>query len=245
MMEKSRNLQIVIPMAGEGKRFHDAGYDVSKPLIPINGVPMIKAAIDSLDLPYAKYTFVMRENTKKEVYSILKENYNCDVVTIDRLTEGPAITCLSAIYHLEMENPLIIANCDQIMTWNSKSFLSSCDEDIDGLIVTYDSSVPHNSYALVNNLGYVEKVKEKEVISNISLNGIHYWRRSIDFVKSTCKMLSEGDKAPNGEFYVGPTYNHMINSGGRVKIHHLQKGQHWPVGTPADLQEFLTRHEKV
>ena len=33
-------LNIVLPMAGRGSRFAEAGYAVPKPLIPIHGIPV-------------------------------------------------------------------------------------------------------------------------------------------------------------------------------------------------------------
>ena len=38
----------IIPMAGEGIRFADQGYRLPKPLIPINGVPMVVRAAKCL-----------------------------------------------------------------------------------------------------------------------------------------------------------------------------------------------------
>jgi len=77
------------------------------------------------------------------------------------------------------------------------------------------------------------------VISTISLNGIHYWKHGRDFVSSYDKMVENNDRASNGEFYVGPSYNYMIKEGKNIGIYHLPKIQHHAVGTPDDLREYL------
>jgi hypothetical protein len=88
----------------------------------------------------------------------------------------------------------------------------------------------------------VQEIKEKQVISDISLNGIHYWRKGFYFVESAQKMIGLGDTAPNGEYYVGPTYNYMIRYyGRRVGIHQVPTWQHNPVGVPEDLNTFLQK----
>ena len=64
------------------------------------------------------------------------------------------------------------------MWWNSEQFLSAARNfTIDGLVVTYTCDKKKNSFAQINREGFVTQMKEKEVISNISLNGIHYWRK--------------------------------------------------------------------
>lgn len=242
-MGKFRDLQVIIPLAGEGKRFSDAGFQTIKPLIPVKGIPMIKASVDSLNFGEASYHFVVRKSNSQDefLFELLKSNYaKSSIRSVQTTTAGPAITCLIPVFDLDFEKPLVIANCDQIMKWNSRDFLDFCfDSGADGTIVTYDANVPHNSYAKLDDKGLVTCVREKEVISNISLNGIHFWKKASYFFKSTCRMIAENDRAPNGEFYVGPSYNHMIKEGFKVKNYHLKDGQHWPVGVPADLERYL------
>jgi hypothetical protein len=129
------------------------------------------------------------------------------------------------------------------MEWNSNSFLLNVRQ-FDGAVVTYHSDTDKNSYARVNKKGYVTEIREKEVISNISLNGIHYWKKGSHFVSSAEAMIASNDRAPNGEFYVGPTYNYMLQIGQTVGIYHIPNQQHHPVGVPIDLENYLI-HEKA
>ena len=232
-------MQIIIPMAGLGERFTSEGYTEPKPLIKINGLTMIELVLKSLMIN-GRFIFVVRpELDINLVHSVIKKTVReYEFVITEELTEGPACSVLLCENKLNKEDELIVANCDQIMDWNSSSFLNTARKN-DGTVVTYYSQTPKNSYARLNKFNKVTEIKEKEVISNISLNGIHYWRKAKFFLESAHKMIDANDRAPNGEFYVGPTYNYMISEGFSVGIYHIPKDHHHPVGTPTDLQRYL------
>jgi len=234
-------LNILIPMAGLGKRFSDRGFTNPKPLIDVDGVPMIERAINSLGIK-GNYIFIL----KKSKYSLdIKASIknikpNSLIREIDYTTQGPATTCNLVRDVIDSSSSLIIGNCDQIMWWNGGSFVNFCSyEEYDGVVVTYFCDETKNSYAKIDKYGMVTEIREKQVISNISLNGIHYWKQGCDFISSYDKMVENNDRAPNGEFYVGPSYNYMIKEGKNIGIYHLPKIQHHAVGTPDDLREYL------
>lgn len=236
-------MNIVIPMAGEGTRFPRDTYKIPKPLIQINGVPMIEHAVQSLGLS-GTYHFIIRKDSYYDqvctlLHSILPSS---KIISVEETTQGPASSCLLFRDFIDNEEELVIANCDQIMWWDSDLFLTTARYyKYDGLVVTYTTDTQKNSYARIDKKGFVCEIKEKEVISNISLNGIHYWRKGRYFVQSAESMIKYNDKAPNGEFYVGPSYNHMIKKGLKVGIHHIPNWQHNPVGVPEDLETFISK----
>lgn len=237
-------MNIVIPMAGRGERFLKDGYTKPKPLIEFNNKTMIEYAIESLNLT-GDYIFIVYkysdENLNQELDKILRK-YSNKIIVIDYVTQGPAESALLAKDYINNDEPLLITNCDQIMDWNSNEFYSFINQsNLDGLVVTYDSNTPKNSYVKLNDWGLAERFAEKEVISNFSLNGIHYWKRGRYFVESTNKMISN-DIRCNGEFYISLTYNQMIESGLNVGIYHIESNQHHAVGTPEDLQLYITNN---
>lgn len=239
-------MNIIIPMAGEGTRFPKDTYKIPKPLIDIRGEPMIQRAIESLGLN-GTYHFVIRKDSYyDQVCSLLhKILIEPKIISVEETTEGPAASCLLFKDFVDSEEELVIANCDQIMWWDSDLFLTTARYyKYDGLVVTYSTTTPKNSYARIDHEGFVKEIKEKEVISDISLNGIHYWRKGKYFVQSAEDMIKCNDRAPNGEFYVGPSYNHMIKQGLKVGIHHIPNYQHNPVGVPEDLNSFLEKYER-
>lgn len=237
-------MNILIPMAGLGSRFPSHTYPMPKPLIEVNGEPMISKAIKSLNLD-GTYFFVIAKN---QFSSLVKETItaikpNSKFIEIDYITEGPANSALLFRDQINSDEELVIANCDQIMEWNSVNFLHNV-RLYDGAVVTYHTDTDKNSYARLDKNGLVVEIREKEVISNVSLNGIHYWKKGSHFVSSADKMMELQDRAPNGEFYIGPTYNHMIRQGLQVGIYHIPNEQHHPVGVPDDLKKYL-EHAKT
>lgn len=230
---------VLIPMAGLGIRFATQGFALPKPLIDINGEPMIAKAIKTLDIN-AQYLFVIAKNNFSDrVKRVIKDvEPSAKFIEIDYLTEGPAVTALLFKDLINSDEELIIANCDQIMEWNSNTFLVNA-RLYDGCIVTYHTDTEKNSYARLDKNGFVTEIREKEVISNVSLNGIHYWKHGWHFVDSAEEMIENQDRAPNGEFYIGPTYNYMIRKKLKVGIYHIPNSQHHAVGVPGDLERYL------
>jgi len=236
-------MNIVIPMAGEGTRFPKDTYKVPKPLIEIDGIPMIQRSINSLGLN-GTYHFIIRKDSYYDQVCTLLHNIlpSSKIISVEETTKGPASSCLLFKDFINNEDELVIANCDQIMWWDPQLFLTTARYyRYDGLVVTYTTSTPKNSYARIDRKGFVKEIREKEVISDVSLNGIHYWRKGKYFVQSAETMIECKDTAPNGEFYVGPTYNYMIEEGLKVGIHHVPNYQHNPVGVPEDLNTFLEK----
>ena len=232
-------MNILIPMAGLGSRFLTKGFQQPKPLIDVNGTPMIIRAVNSLGIKDAKYLFVIAKNQYTEnIKEEIAKYVDCEFIEIDYITEGPACSALLFKDIINTEDELIIANCDQIMEWNPDLFLLNVRQ-YDGAVVTYHETTDKNSYARIDKNGNVIEIREKQVVSNISLNGIHYWRQGKFFVDSASAMIAADDRAPNGEFYVGPSYNYMIKSGLQVGIYHVPNQMHHPVGVPEDLERFL------
>jgi NDP-sugar pyrophosphorylase family protein len=234
-----KKINIIIPMAGRGSRFSEKKILIPKPLININGKPMIQRAIESLDLD-GEWKFIIREDEHQSFISNTIQNIkpNSKITSIDYVTEGPACTALLFKDDINNDDELIIANCDQIMEWTSNRFLDYV-RYYDGAVVTYHANTDKNSYARVNKEGLVQEICEKQVISNISLNGIHYWKKGRYFVESAEAMIKDNCRAPNGEFYIGPTYNYMIKKNQSVGIYHIPNQFHHPVGVPDDLDEFI------
>ena len=235
-------MNIVIPMAGEGRRFQKGDKQtVIKPLIDVFGKPMAVRAIETLGIE-GRLIFVVQDNEigYKIIYGISEYYKNYSVYFVHGLTDGPAVSALAAEAAIDNDEDLIITNCDQIMTWDPHAFsVFQKNIDYDGIIVTYFCDTNKNSYARVGKDGLVTEIREKEIISNISLNGIHCWKHGSDFVSSAKEMIEKNDRAINGEFYIGPTYNYLINHGKRVGIYHVPNSYHHAVGIPEDLERYI------
>jgi HAD superfamily hydrolase (TIGR01509 family) len=241
---KDDNLNILIPMAGAGSRFQEAGYTFPKPLIDVNNKPMIQVVVENLNIDAHYIYIVQKEHYDKYSLKYLLENITsgCDIVVVDGITEGAACTTLLAKEFINNDNPLLIANSDQYVEYDSNNFMYSCIAgNNDGMILTFEANHPKWSFAKIDDNGYVTKVAEKVPISNMATVGIYYYKKGSDYVKYAEQMISK-DKRHNGEFYVCPVFNEMIEDGKKIKTYDVDKM--WGIGDPKALEYFLTNHEK-
>jgi len=239
------NLNILIPMAGAGTRFEKAGYTFPKPLIEVRGKPMIQVVVNNLNVE-GKFIFITQK-LHFEKYN-LKDTLNlispkCEVVITEGLTEGAACTTLLAKDFINNETPLLLANSDQYIDWDSSEFMwSMMADEIDGGILTFESTHPKWSYAKLGNDGLVSEVAEKRPISNNATVGVYFWKRGSDYVKYAEQMIYKNIRV-NNEFYVCPVFNEAIQDGKKFKIYKLQNDKMWGIGTPEDLNYFLENHK--
>jgi len=231
-------INVVIPMAGLGSRFSNSKYNLPKPLININGKPMITRAIQSLDIT-GTYHFILRHDEYlDDLVKVIEQTVDDPkFIILDKVTEGPASTVLECSKYINNYNELIVANCDQIMEYNSKDFITHARK-FDGCVVTYHNDTTKNSYAKINRKGLITELAEKKVISNIALVGIHYWCYGKMFVESANKMIQDQNKT-NNEYYIAPSYNYLIKDLFKIGIHHIPNQQYHAVGTPEDLDKFI------
>jgi NDP-sugar pyrophosphorylase family protein len=238
-------LNIVIPMAGRGSRFADAGYTMPKPLIPVRGVPMIRLVIENLRpaVPH-RYIFIcQRRHVAEHDLSrhLAAWAPGCSIVELDGITEGAACTVLAARDVIDTDDPLMLANSDQYIDTVIDDYLAFMDkEQCDGLIMTMQASDPKWSFAALDSRGLVERVVEKEVISTHATVGIYNFRTGRAFVRAADEMISK-DLRVNNEFYVAPVYNELIATGARIRIYDIGSDGHGMhgLGIPADLDAFL------
>jgi HAD superfamily hydrolase (TIGR01509 family) len=235
-------MNVLIPMAGAGSRFEQAGYTFPKPLIDVNGKPMIQRVVDNLNID-ARHIFIVQKShyekyALKHMLNLIAPN--CEIVQVEGMTEGAACTTLLAKEFIDNDEPLVLANSDQYVEWDSNQFMySAMADDIDGSILTFESTHPKWSYARLNDDGFVVKVAEKKPISKHATVGVYFWRRGSDYVRSAESMINKNIRV-NNEFYVCPVYNEALLDGARVKTFHIDKM--WGLGTPEDLDVFL-KHE--
>ena len=236
---EDHKMNVLIPMAGAGKRFFDAGYVFPKPLIEVNNKPMIQWVIESLNLN-ANYIFIIQKEHQEKfnIKSVLKIlQPNCKIIELDHLTEGAACTTLLAKEFINNSDPLIIANSDQYINWNSsKALYDFNSKNLDGAILTFEAIHPKWSYAKCNEEGFVTEVAEKKVISKNATVGVYYWKHGSDYVNSAEQMIKKNIRV-NNEFYVCPVYNEFLLKNKKVKIHNVDKM--YGLGTPEDLNNFI------
>jgi len=240
-------LNIVVPMAGRGSRFANAGYTDPKPLIPVGGRVMIEWVIENIRPTRAhRFHFIcLAEHLERypQVPAKLQEICpGCNIIPVHAVTEGAACTVLLARDEINNDDPLMIANSDQIVDLPIDDYLAAGDEPgVAGLIMTFWSDDPKWSFCGMNQDGTVSEVVEKQVISNEATVGIYNFARGSEFVRAAEQMISR-DLRVNGEFYVAPCYNQLIEEGAKIVVSRTGKERDgmYGLGIPADLDFFKT-----
>lgn len=240
---KNSELNVLIPMAGAGSRFTEAGYIFPKPLIEVNGNPMIQEVVNNLSIT-ANYIYVVQKEHFEKYhldYLLNAITPNCQIVQVDSITDGAAITALMAKELIDNNNPLILANSDQIIDWNSRDFLYELyNKNADGGIAIFKSNHPKWSYAKMDSFNLVSEVAEKKPISEHATVGIYYWKHGSDFVKYAEQMIEKNIRT-NDEFYICPVYNEAILD--NKKIYGISVKNMWGIGTPEDLNYYLYNND--
>tara|TARA_R100001377_G_scaffold75574_1_gene52173 strand:+ start:4290 stop:5648 length:1359 start_codon:yes stop_codon:yes gene_type:complete len=237
------NLNILIPMAGAGSRFEQAGYTFPKPLIDVRNKPMIQVVVENLNLK-ANFIYIVQKSHREKYNLDTLLNLitpNCKIIEVEGITEGAACTALLAKEHINTNTPLFFANSDQFVEWDSNEFMYKMNEtNADGGIVSFEATHPKWSFAKINDQGLVTEVAEKNPISNIATVGFYWWKKGSDFVKYAEEMIEKNIRVGN-EFYVCPVFNQAIADGKEIRTFNTNKM--WGLGTPEDLKYYLENYK--
>ncbi|MDX2323990.1 glycosyltransferase family 2 protein [Campylobacter hepaticus] len=235
-------MNIVIPMAGLGSRFTQAGFDKPKPFIDVLGKPMIIRVLENLKYKDAKYILIAKKEhliQEKKWIDDIKNNFNVEFIGIDKLTKGTACTVLYAKNYINNDEPLIIANSDQIIDINIIDFINDgFQRNLDGSILTFIDKEKNPKWSFVKlKDDLVIEIKEKEVISDLASVGIYFFSKGRLFVENAIEMITRDDKV-NDEFYTSPVYNYAIKNGAKIGIYNIKDEQMHGLGTPEDLKKY-------
>ena len=226
------NITIVIPVGGKARRFYDAGYTEYKPFLPLGDKKMIERVYDNLNIKGAKFIFSVRQQDKNAFESLFPHSK----IVVDT-EQGGAATGVLVARELISDEPLLIANSDQLVDVSIDDFV---DTDLDARIMTFKSDHPKWSYAKVSD-GLVTEVAEKVVISDHATVGIYYFKHGTDFVKAADRMIEDNFRV-NGEFYTCPAYN-FIPRHKRIGVYEIKEDQMCGLGVPEDYESYLRRNQ--
>jgi NDP-sugar pyrophosphorylase family protein len=243
---------LIVPMAGLGQRFTKEGYELTKPLIPVSGKPMVAQATH--DLPSAEqHVFVVRADMQgyENISIELKRLYPMSIIkTIDRVTEGQACTALIGLDALEKDlsscpEPITIGTCDNGALYDVDAFNRLVDNpDIDLIVWAvrgYPNAVRHpNMFGWIDATeGLIHSISVKTPLDNPAVDpivlGTFTFRRSEDFRHAVDHLIAR-DGRINGEFYIDSCINDAIELGLRCQLFEVDSYLCW--GTPNDLRTF-------
>ncbi|MGA5691412.1 sugar phosphate nucleotidyltransferase [Cytobacillus pseudoceanisediminis] len=236
-------MNIVVPMAGRGERFKKEGMDLPKMMIDVLGKPMLYWALESLKFKYGldRIIFIcLKEHINRYPVEQLIHTYctNPKIVILDEVANGQAHSVFMAKNIMNLNEPLVIYNCDTYTELSSKDVE---EKDIDGIISVFQSEEDELSYVKANDNGFVLEIQEKKRISKIASTGLYHFSKASMFIDSMEEILHECTN--NGEHYVGPLYNSLIKKGYKFAVREEKKC--FPLGTPKQLKIFIDQFKYI
>lgn len=238
-------MNIVIPMAGRGSRFADAGFTTPKPLIPVRGRPMYSWALEGLPVERAeKLIFVCLQShlddtsLRKDIESRFGDK--AVLVPLSDTTEGQACSVLCAKEWIDNDSPLLIFNADTFFKSDLEKTLVQVQREANGFLGVFEAEGDEWSFARVDNRGRVVKTAEKNRISPLASTGLYHFSRGKDFVRYAEEMIEENERV-NKEFYIAPVYNRMIEAGADIRVD--KAAEVWALGTPDHLAAFEANYK--
>jgi len=234
-------MNFVIPMAGLGSRFTQAGYSKPKFLVEVKGKTLLEYSIDSLPLNLSSnIIFVILEDVLRQ-YKIDKQlekiitNNNFDILPIKKVTGGQAETVLLSAPFIELDKDLVIYNIDTYFQSSTLEVQLLSNEKYEGLIGYFHDTDPKWSFAATSDDGFVTKTTEKVPISDIALTGLYHFSKAKSFF-DVAEYAIKNKITSRGEFYVAPLYNILIDRGMKFVLNYAETFV--PLGTPEDVRKF-------
>ena len=233
-------------MAGDGRRFKDAGYSTPKPLIKVDGKPMVIKSLESLPKASKNILIVRKDQLNIIEFKSLLSNYfkNVIIIEIDYLTEGQASTCLLAESYIPENSILNIGACDVGFKYDSNKYIETLN-NFDSFVWTYNNNpnvlIHPEMYGWVkrrvnsNEIKYVsckKPISDKLLIDHV-VSGTFTFKNSNLFFEGIKKMISKEDKV-NGEYYLDNIFNHLTNKSSVFKVE-----EYYSWGTPSELNNYL------
>ena len=252
LFQDNNQTTLILPLAGRGNRFQLKGYTKPKPLLDINGIPMIIQSVKNIPM-CSKYIFVCLEEHIKnhQIDNKIKQYYpDSNVISINEVTNGQATTCRIAIENskMDLEMPILISACDNGVYFDIKKYQKLVDDkSIDVIVWSFRNNPTSknnpNMYAWVdvdndNNIKYLscKKFIGTNPLRSHAVVGTFYFRKAKYFLDGLHKNYSENINT-NGEFYVDDVINQNIKDGLNVKVFEIEHYLCW--GTPDDYETYI------
>ncbi len=243
-------MQIVIPMSGFGERFRRAGYQLPKPLIEIDGKPIIAHVIGMFPGEF-DFIFICNNdhlaNADYRMEEVLRQYCPTGrVVGIAPHKLGPIHAVRQIEHMIDPERPIVVNYCDFTCYWDWQHFKKNMvTSKCDGAIPAYKGFHPHTlgstNYAYVREEdGWVLDIQEKQPYTN---NRMEEYASSGTYYFATGKIMSSAFRTTmeqginvSGEYYVSLAYKPLLAEKLRIAVYPLQHFMQW--GTPDDVAEY-------
>ena len=238
-------MQILLPMAKNNQLFKGSHHNYYPScLIEIMDKPIISYVVDNFDKikENKKYIFIINSHDAKKFHLTnslrLLNDSEKQIIVLENDTAGSACSCLMAIDHINRENPLIIANSDQIFDINLNDVIDFFkNETADSGLITFDSIHPRWSYALIEESNRVVQTAEKNPISRDAIAGFYYFKKAEYFLDGAMKTI-EKDSSISGEYFVSPVINELILKGKKIISYKIKNTALHSFYSPEKIKEY-------
>jgi len=236
-------LNILIPLGTSSQFFEGADYPYPKPLVEIDGKPMIQHVIENLSSisEEKRFIFILREEdcARHHLDTTIRLLTDNDVIIIklQSETKGAACSALLAIDFIANDQPLIIANGDQLFDVNIDEYLKGFQEDkVDAGCLCFESVHPRWSYIRLEN-NHIVEAAEKRPLSKMAVAGFYYFAKGLDFIEASKKMIRK-DANVNGQFFIAPVLNELVLDNHRMNAYMIANEAYHSFYSPQKIEEY-------
>lgn len=236
---------LIIPSAGTGQRFIDAGYSIHKPFVTIWNKPMIEYVIDNFN-DFANIIIIAAKSKKKEFTTYFKDD-KIEFIFIDDHKNGPAFSLYKAQNYIKNNESYFVAYNDIVWDWNLENINDFIiDKNPDAIVFTNIGFHPHlfknnfSAFCKLHNDRIVE-IREKESFTSNWMKeylsvGVFYYKTGLN-LNNSIKELIESDNRVVSEFFPSTAINYLIRDGNKVLPYNVSNFIHW--GIPEHLNDAL------
>ena len=242
-------MNVLITLAGQSKRFYNAGYKKPKFLLPIGSSTVISEVVKKID-DNDTFHFVLTEEQVTENHNLkdyiknLRKNIHLNIIKSHNL--GPVYSALQA-KSIRDDCSIIISYCDFLIDWDYKKFKREI-YGYDGAIVSFKGFHPSSftgtlyCYLKIKNK-LITELREKKSFTTKPSNefastGIYYFKNFGIFKKNGYRALEDKKMVKKyKEIYVSLPYTYLLNE--KTNILNFEVERFVSLGTPKDYEEFI------
>jgi len=211
-------MNIIIPMAGMGKRMRPHTLTTPKPLISIAGKPMVQRIVEDIiataNEPVEEVVFVINPAFGKDVEQhLIRVAESLGAKGKIAYQETPLGTAHAIIAAGDsLKGPVFIAFADTLFKADFK-----IDTEKDAIIWTQHVDDPSGFGVVKLGEGAVIEAfveKPKEFVSDLAIIGVYYFKDGERLRKELQRLLDE-DIKDKGEYQLTDAMDHMLKNGVR------------------------------
>lgn len=209
-------MNIIIPMAGMGKRMRPHTLTTPKPLVPIAGKPIVQRLVEDIvstcNAKVDEIAFIISPAFGKEAEDMLvkvAETMGATgkiVYQIEALGTAHAILCASE----SLKGNVFVAFADTL-------FKATFNIDVNKDAIVWTQKIEDPSAFGVVKLNEKEEIvafveKPKEFVSDLAIIGVYYFKDGENLKKELQRLL-DNDIKSKGEYQITDAMDHMLQNG--------------------------------